>query len=110
VTPVSELNPFGPLRSGKITLYGPVAPLPAVAFYEDDFDKDPANERRHAIGERMIRWDHDGARDLGSVCLLFTSEDALVLSSVRPPGARTGVFQKVGIMNTDISNTLLREW
>jgi hypothetical protein len=99
VTPVSELNPFGPVRSGKITLCGPVAPLPALAFYQDEFDSDPANKNRRAVGNRVVSWDYEVSRDLGCVCLLFTANDALVLTPVRRPGARTGVFQRAGILD-----------
>jgi hypothetical protein len=92
-TLVSDLNPFGPVRSGKLTIYGPIAPLPAFAFYQDEIDKDPANSRH---GFTMVGWDHDVSRDLGCVCLLFTEKDVLVLSPVRRPGARTGLYQRVG--------------
>jgi hypothetical protein len=120
---VSNLAPYGSVRSGSITLFGPVTILPVnaykVAFGQaennpervhidsyEDYDgtrvyvmpDEQTGQLPEEIGVELIHWDNEHSKDLNCVCLLLTPTWGIILSPVRTPGTiRT--YQRVGIVH-----------
>ena len=100
--PVSDVNSFGPVRSGKVVLYGPVAAIDNHIFDNDDDDDDDDDHddldssemERPLFESAVINWNMKmGSRDPNCVFLLFTPQKGLVLEPVRKPGVARGIYQ-----------------
>ena len=129
---VSNLAPYGSVRSGSITLFGPVTILPAnaykVAFWHaendsemiyTDSDEDvdgmkvfkyftpdeQTGQQPEEIGIEVIHWDNEYSKDINCVCSLLTPTWGMILSPVRTPGTiRT--YQRVEIVH-DVDRRIL---
>ena len=129
---VSNLAPYGSVRSGSITLFGPVTILPAdaykVAFWHAENDSEmiyidsdedvdgpkvyvipdeQTGQQPKEIGIELIHWDNEHSKDINCVCLLLTPTWGMILSPVRTPGTiRT--YQRVGIVH-DVDRRILND-
>jgi hypothetical protein len=88
---VPGLNPFGKVTSGKLTLLGPVAPVPSQ-IYGDDSD----------IGVwewkwPLLTWEQVGEPPLRSFCLRLQKNSCLILAVVEKAW-RCGVYGRVGML------------
>ena len=94
--PVSAVNPFAPVRSGKLVLYGPQAAI-------HDHDLDPSEMmKRHLFESAVIHWEVQTASlDPNCVCLLLTAQKGLVLEPVRKPGVARGIYRRAALLSFD---------
>lgn len=88
---VPGLNPFGKVTSGKLTLLGPVAPVPSQ-IYGDESD----------IGAwewkwPLLAWDTVSAPPLRSFCLRLQKRCCLILAAVEEAW-RSRVYRRVGML------------
>jgi hypothetical protein len=96
---VPGLNRFGRVTCGKLTLLGPVAPIPSQV-YGDDSD----------IGVwewkwPLLTWEHAGELPLPAFCLRLQRNCCLILAAVEGVW-RSGLYRRVGmlVMPTDLED------
>jgi hypothetical protein len=88
---VPGLNPFGKVTSGKLTLFGPVAPVPSQ-IYGDDSDV--------GVWEwkwPLLTWEHVGELPLQAFCLRLQRGCCLIMAPVGKQW-RSGVHRRVGML------------
>jgi hypothetical protein len=98
---VRGLNPFGKVASGKVTLYGPLAPLPAAIFEEETYKDQPGTytKKRSRWMFPVVQWDRQIAPSIDSVCLRTFSECGLILTPVKNLFT-PGIYTRVGYIKS----------
>jgi hypothetical protein len=98
---VRGLNPFGKATSGKVTLYGPLAPLPAAVFEKETYKDQPGTytKKRSRWMFPVVQWDRQMTPPIDSVCLRTFSECGLILAPVKKPFA-SGIYTRVGYIRS----------
>jgi hypothetical protein len=88
---VPGLNRYGRVTSGKLTLLGPVAPIPSQV-YGDDSDV--------GVWEwkwPLLTWEQVGELPLRTVCLRLQKNCCLILAAVEEAW-RSGLYRRVGML------------
>jgi Heterokaryon incompatibility protein (HET) len=98
---VRGLNPFGKVTSGKVTLYGPLAPLPAAIFEEETYKDQPGTykKKRSRWMFPVVQWDRQIPPSIDSVCLRAFSECGLILTPVKKPFT-SGIYTRTGYIKS----------
>lgn len=96
-------NPYGRVSSGKVTMLGPTAPIPSVA-YRDESGPSWISQFRHGL-----YWDLEGAPQLGCICFRLHEQFCLILA----PEARChggSFYTRVGLISnrSDPTSLLIR--